>query len=77
MKITRRKFIKFAGIAGLVGLTGGLTACGNNSASTGSVAEADKLPPDDKAKVYFSKNCFNYSIIIEANVNDSVIVFGI
>ena len=56
MKITRRKFIKFAGIAGLVGLTGGLTACGNNSASTGSVAEADKLPPDDKAKVYFSKN---------------------
>ena len=55
MKLTRRNFIKFAGLAGLVGLTGGLTACGNNSANTGSVAEADKLPPDDKAKVYFSK----------------------
>ena len=55
MKLTRRNFIKFAGLTGLVGLTGGLTACGNNSANTGSVAEADKLPPDDKAKVYFSK----------------------
>ena len=55
MKLTRRSFVKLAGIAGLVGLAGNFTACGNNMASTGSVAEADKLPPADKAKVYFSE----------------------
>ena len=56
MKLTRRNFVKLAGIAGLVGLTGNFAACGNNSAGTGSVAEADKLPPDDKADVYFTKH---------------------
>ena len=55
MKLTRRNFVKLAGIAGLVGLTGSLTACGDSMASTGSIAEADKLPPADKAKVYFSE----------------------
>lgn len=55
MKLTRRSFVKLAGIAGLVGLAGNFTACGNNVASTGSIAEADKLPPADKAKVYFSE----------------------
>ncbi|MBQ6298594.1 MAG: DUF362 domain-containing protein [Selenomonadaceae bacterium] len=56
MKLTRRDFVKIAGIAGLVGLTGNFTACNNNTAGTGSIAEADKLPPADKATVYFSKN---------------------
>ena len=57
MKLTRRNFVKLAGIAGLVGLTANFTACGgNNSAAVmNSVAEADELPPADKAKVYFSK----------------------
>jgi len=55
MELTRRNFVKLAGIAGLIGLAGNFTACGNNMASTGSVAEADKLPPADKAKVYFSE----------------------
>ena len=55
MNLTRRNFVKLAGIAGLVGLTGHLTGCGNNSAGIGSIAAADKLPPADTAKVYFSK----------------------
>ena len=56
MKLTRRNFVKLAGMAGLVGIVSEFTACSNNTAGTGSVAEADKLPPADKAKVYFSKN---------------------
>ena len=56
MKLTRRNFIKFAGLAGLVGLTGTFTACSNNSSTATGVAEADELPPAEKAKVYFSKN---------------------
>ena len=56
MKLTRRNFIKVAGIAGLVGLTCNLTACNENSAGMKNIAEADKLPPATKAKVYFSKN---------------------
>ncbi len=55
MELTRRNFVKLAGIAGLIGLAGNFTACSNNVAGTGSVAEADKLPPADKAKVYFSE----------------------
>lgn len=55
MKLTRRNFVKLAGMAGLVGLTGGLTACGDNSAALKGIAEADKLPPAEKATVYFSK----------------------
>jgi len=55
MNLTRRNFVKLAGIAGLVGLTGHLTGCGKNSAGIGSIAAADKLPPADTAKVYFSK----------------------
>ena len=55
MEITRRKFVKLAGMVGLVGLTGGLTGCGDKSAAVQGVAEADKLPVGDKATVYFSK----------------------
>ena len=55
MKLTRRNFVKLAGIAGLVGLAGNLTGCGKNSAGIESIAAADKLPPADKATVYFSK----------------------
>ena len=56
MELTRRNFVKLAGVAGLVGLVGDLSGCGNNTASVASsVAEADSLPPADKATVYFSK----------------------
>lgn len=55
MKLTRRNFVKLAGLAGLVGLTGGLTGCGDKVAVVQNVAEADKIPPADKATVYFSK----------------------
>ena len=56
MKLTRRNFFKLAGIAGLVGLTGGLTGCENKSANISkNVAVAEKIPPPDKATVYFSK----------------------
>ena len=51
MKLTRRNFVKLAGIAGLVGLTGGIAGCTNNS----TAAKIDSPPPNDKATVYFSK----------------------
>ena len=55
MKLTRRNFVKLAGMAGLVVLTGGLAGCGNRVTVSQNVAEADKFPPADKATVYFSK----------------------
>ena len=55
MKLTRRNFVKLAGIAGIVGLTGNLTGCGDKVAVSQNVAEADKIPPAEKATVYFSK----------------------
>ncbi|MBR3051324.1 MAG: DUF362 domain-containing protein [Selenomonadaceae bacterium] len=56
MKLTRRNFVKLAGIAGLVGLSGNFAACGGSFAGEGSgVAEADRLPPNEKSKVYFTK----------------------
>ena len=55
MKLTRRNFFKLAGIAGLVGLVGNVTGCAEKAAVIKSVAEADKLPPAETAKVYFSK----------------------
>ena len=57
MNITRRNFVKLAGIAGFFGLGSALSACGGTAATvTTGVAEADKLPLADKAKVYFTKN---------------------
>ncbi len=58
MKITRRHFVKLAGIAGLVGVTDILTGCTNKTTTTQiqqNTAEAERIPPDSKAKVYFSK----------------------
>ena len=58
MKITRRTFVKLAGIAGFVGFTDILTGCTNQTTTTQiqqNTAEAERIPPDSKAKVYFSK----------------------
>ena len=55
MKLTRRNFIKLAGITGVVALTGGLAGCENKSSTTKNIAVAEKIPPADKAAVYFSK----------------------
>ena len=56
MKLTRRNFIKLAGITGIVALTGSLAGCENKSASiVPNLAVANKVPPADKATVYFSK----------------------
>ena len=56
MKLTRRNFVKLAGIASLVGLTGNLTGCKDVASDFQNLAVAEKIPPDDKAKVYFSKH---------------------
>ena len=58
MNITRRHFVKLAGIAGLAGLTNVLTGCTTKTTTTQiqqNTAEAERIPPDAKAKVYFSR----------------------
>ena len=57
MELTRRTFVKLAGIAGIVGLTGGLAGCGNKLAGdlkSANLAVANKIPHDSKATVYFA-----------------------
>ena len=58
MEITRRKFFKLAGIAGLVGFTKIFTGCGNTSTTQiqQNTAEAERIPHNEKAKVYFTKH---------------------
>ena len=51
MKLTRRNFVKLAGIAGLSGFIANVAGCVDSP----NLAKADKLPPADKATVYFSK----------------------
>ena len=77
MKLTRRNFVKLAGIAGLVGFTGALAGCSDKSAGTKNVAEADKLPLDEKAIVYFTKTIDAEHLIaiykkINANITGKV-----
>lgn len=52
MKLSRRSFIKLAGIAGAAGFIANVAGCIDNPANV----KADKMPPDDTAIVYFSKN---------------------
>ena len=74
MKLTRRKFVKLAGIAGLFGLTGALVGCSDKSAGTKNVAEADKLPLDEKATVYFTKNIdAEHLIAIYKKINANIV----
>ena len=77
MKLTRRNFVKLAGIAGLVGFTGALAGCSDKSAGTKNVAEADKFPLDEKATVYFTKTIDAEHLIaiykkINANITGKV-----
>ena len=51
MKLTRRNFVKLAGITGFAGVIASITGCIDSPNN----AKADKLPPADKATVYFSK----------------------
>ena len=58
MKITRRKFVKVAGLAGLAGLTNLLTSCTNTATNTQiqqNTVEAERIPPKSKATVYFTE----------------------
>ena len=74
MKLTRRNFIKFAGITGLIGLTGALTSCSEKMAGNKNVAEADKFPPNEKAKVYFTKNIdAEHLVAIYQKINSSIV----
>ena len=59
MGLTRRNFVKLAGMAGLFGLTFGLTGCEDKSGDTptkAGIAQAEKIAANEKATVYFSKN---------------------
>ena len=74
MKLTRRNFIKFAGITGLIGLTGALTSCSEKMTGNKNVAEADKFPPNEKAKVYFTKNIdAEHLVAIYQKINSSIV----
>ena len=73
MELTRRSFVKLAGLAGLVGLTGGLTGCGEEAAYNQNVASADKIPPEAKAKVYFTKTIdAEHLIAIYNKINSNI-----
>lgn len=72
-KLTRRNFIKFASITGLLGLTGALTSCSEKMAGSKNVAEADKVPPDEKATVYFTQNIdAEHLIAIYQKINSNI-----
>ena len=79
MKLTRRKFVKLAGLAGLVGLAGSLTGCGNKSAGDKlqKFAVAENLPRPNKATVYFSKTIDPEHLIALYNKVNSNIVGNI
>jgi len=74
MKLTRRNFVRLAGIAGLVGLTNAWTGCSDKTAGTKNIAEADKLPLEQKAKVYFTKNInAEHLIKIYQQINSNIV----
>lgn len=74
MKLTRRNFVKLAGIAGLFGLTGAIAGCSDKSAGTKNIAEADKLPINEKATVYFTKHIdAEHLIAIYQKINANIV----
>ena len=54
MSMTRRNFVKMAGVVGLVGLTGLATACGEEKKAAADSADK-KETSAEKSKVYFTK----------------------
>lgn len=75
MKLTRRNFVKLAGITGLFGLTGVLASCSDKSAEVQkNIAAAEKIPPDTKAKVYFTQRIdAEHLIAIYQKVNSNIV----
>jgi len=76
MKVTRRKFFKLAGIAGLVGLTKIFTGCGNTASTSiqQNTATAGRIPHDTKAKVFFTKHIdAEHLIKIYRQINSNIV----
>jgi hypothetical protein len=74
MELTRRNFVKLAGIAGIVGFTNALAGCSDKAEENKNVAEADKIPPDEKAKVYFTKYIdVEHMIAIYQKINSKIV----
>ncbi|MBQ7454712.1 MAG: DUF362 domain-containing protein [Selenomonadaceae bacterium] len=74
MELTRRKFVKLAGLAGLVGLTGSLAGCGDKAAVKANTAVAESIPPADKATVYFTKTIdAEHLIAIYKKINSNIV----
>jgi len=74
MNLTRRNFVKLAGIAGLVGLTNAWSGCSDKTAGNKNIAEADKLPLEQKAKVYFTENIdAEHLIKIYQQINSNIV----
>ena len=74
MKLTRRNFVKLASIAGLFGFTGALAGCSDKSAGTKNIAIAEKLPIDEKAKVYFTEHIdAEHLIAIYQKINANIV----
>ena len=79
MNITRRKFVKLASIAGLVGLTGTLSGCGKSASVEKSTAAAETSAAAEKSTVYFTKTIDAPHLIdlynkINANVTGKVAI---
>lgn len=55
MSMTRRNFVKMAGVVGLVGLTGIAGGCGEEKKAAADSADKKENSTDGKSKVYFAK----------------------
>ena len=74
MELTRRNFVKLAGMVGIFGIANGLAGCSDKSAGTKNIALADKLPLDDKATVYFTKHIdAKHLIAIYQKINSAIV----
>ena len=75
MKLTRRGFVKLAGLAGLVSFAGSLTGCGDKSISDiQKLAVAENLPLPNKATVYFTKTIdAEHLIAIYKKINSNIV----
>ena len=56
MSMTRRNFVKMAGVVGLAGLTGFSVGCGEEKKAAADSSEKKENSSGAKSKVYFTKN---------------------